>query len=157
MRTFLHACIASVLAYLGRPAHRTEPHEVDHVKTWRKSGSKTRITHSFKVKLKAKKGYIETLGLGYVYIRKPTLGLGEWFVHWNHTEQLTLAEHRRSGNVESSPQPPLKMSSLDEGLEVKVTDGISKSSKDDFSLPIQNSKGNTQGTRMHACMQTARK
>jgi len=131
---------ASHLAYLGRPAYRAKSVMDQTVKYPKATVQKT---HTFYRRLAARKGYIETFNVGYVYL-KGSFGIGEWRIHWNHTEQLTL--HPRK---QSSPQSPLKLSSLDEGLEQNITS--QKVSIDDFSLSINKSKGNTDSTRKDEC------
>ena len=109
----------SILAYLGRPAHRTKQIMDQTVKYPQATVQKT---HRFYRKLSAKKGYIEIFGLGYVYLLND-----EWRVHWNHTEQLTLCTH--GYNDENPPTPPTE---IDERVE--VFNAVKKSSKEDFSL-----------------------
>jgi len=118
----------SVLAYLGRPRSVQES-VMDQTVRYIKSGATVPKRHYFKRKLAAKRGYIEVFGVGYIYIENK-----EWFVHWSHTEQLTL---------ESSPASPQKRVD-DEGLEVN-------GSKVDFSLSLNKSKGNTHSTRKDEC------
>jgi hypothetical protein len=113
----------SILAYLGRPEHRTEQ-VMDHTKKYNNSGKTIPITHYFRRKLPAKKGYIELFNLGYVYEKD-----GEWWIHWNHDIPVVNEVFRRS-QTES-----------EEG-------GVSKV---DFSLSYNTSKGNTKGTLSNQC------
>ena len=83
----------SVLAYLGRPESEQKS-VMDQTVRYLKSGATVPKRHYFKRKLGAKKGYIEVFAVGYVYSKN-----GEWFIHWNHTEQLTL----------NPPNPPTEL------------------------------------------------
>lgn len=76
----------SVLAYLGRPETVLESF-MEQTVTYRKTGTVVPKSHKFKRKLKAKRGYIDLFGLGYVYSDE-----NGWWIHWNHMEQLTLQE-----------------------------------------------------------------
>jgi len=92
----------SVLAYLGRPKC-TSQGVMDQTVRYLKSGVTVPKRHYFTRKLAAKKGYIEVFGLGYVYQQD-----GEWFIRWNHTNQLTLQqseelEHQKVSIVDLSP------------------------------------------------------
>jgi len=77
---------ASVLAYLGRPRHEVIT-PMDQTVQYLGSGTVVKKRHNIRRRLAARKGYVESFGLGYLYVRK-----GEWFVHWNHTEQMRLQD-----------------------------------------------------------------
>jgi hypothetical protein len=95
---------ASVLAYLGRPAYESKV-EMEQTVTYRKSGSQVPKRHRFYRKFAARKGYIESFNLGYSYRVKD-----EWFVHWNHVEQLTLEPaNQLQGYEASSREQPSKV------------------------------------------------
>lgn len=85
----------TVLAYLGRPSFQSRQ-RLDQEVMYRRSGTIVNKTHTFIHSLPAKKGYIETFGLGYCYQVK-----NEWFIHWDHTEQLTLPNNESSIENES--------------------------------------------------------
>jgi len=73
----------SVLAYLGRP-ETVSRNNVGQIVRY-ESGATVNKRHTFIHLLNAKKGYIETFGLGYVYVKND-----EWWIHWNHSEQSVL-------------------------------------------------------------------
>jgi len=85
---------ASILAYLGRPKHRTRTSMDQDV---RYPNSIVKKRHTFFKTLPAKKGYIELFDLGYVYLVNEA-----WFIHWNHTEQLTLDRHEVTNQSEDT-------------------------------------------------------
>lgn len=76
----------SVLAYLGRP-ESVQDSFMDQTVTYHKTGTVVPKRHKFRRRLKAKRGYIDLFGLGYVHSDK-----NGWWIHWNHTEQLTLQQ-----------------------------------------------------------------
>jgi len=81
----------SVLAYLGRPATIREAH-MDQTVTYQKTGTLVPKHHKFKRKLPGKLGYIDRFGLGVVYADSEG-----WWIHWNHTTQLTLPKNESNG------------------------------------------------------------
>jgi len=75
---------ASILAYLGRPQTKKEQ-KITQIVRYQARGSIVNKDHTFRQILTAKKGYIETFGLGHCYSVD-----GEWFIHWNHMVQTVL-------------------------------------------------------------------
>jgi hypothetical protein len=96
---------ASILNYLGRPQTNIE-NEVDQLVSYG-SGAKVSKKHRFMRKLPAKQGYIEKLGLGYVYVVN-----GDWWVHWNHSEQTTLISNQSEGNSSKASVENFSLSNI---------------------------------------------
>lgn len=114
----------SILAYLGRPQHRTKTTMDQTVKYPQAIVQKT---HTFYKRLAAKKGYIELFNLGYIYLIKDV-----WWVHWKHVEQLTLSP---------PPASPLLRESSEcvDGLD--DTRVLAKASIENISLTNNTIKG----------------
>jgi len=137
MATLLGVCDKkSHIAYLGRPSYETVQ-KISHTKKYQNSGKTIPLTHTLRRKLPGKLGYIELFDLGSVYSVK-----GDWFIHWNHSTQLTLDPTKTFSEGESSPRPPLKRSSLSEGSSVSTA----KRSNVLFSLSLKASKQDKHNT-----------
>jgi len=117
----------TVLAYLGRPSYQKDQ-TIEQTVIYKGSGARVEKRHFFRHKLPAKKGYVESLGLGYVFIKN-----GEWWIHWNHKKQLTLSDLHEKVN-------PLIPRSENEGK------GQFETSKENFSLTKMDEWDNTQAS-----------
>lgn len=127
---------ASVLAYLGRPKCASKS-VLDQTVSYKKSGKVVPKTHYFSRRLAAKRGYIDLLGLGYVYSAKD-----EWFIHWYHVEQLKFVN------------PPTPQKESHEGVGSGLTS--QKVSKLDFSLSY-NTNSTPINESEHCCSELERR
>lgn len=117
----------TVLAYLGRPSCQKDQ-TIEQTVIYKGSGTRVEKRHFFRHRLPAKKGYVESLGLGYVFIKN-----GEWWIHWSHKKQLTMPDLNENINP-SIPHPE------SEGKEQF------KTSKENFSLTKIDEGDNTQAS-----------
>ena len=76
----------TILSYLGRPETR-QKETVDHLVTYRKSGTVTNKSHTFIHKLPEKKGYIEIFGYASLFEKR-----NKCYFRLFHTRQTDLHE-----------------------------------------------------------------